>query len=130
MTPADKLLPRLDKVRQTKAGQWTALCAAHPDKTPSLRISEAENGKLLLKCWAGCSAAEIVASVGLELRDLFLDGDNKPRRSGPSRDAIDHERMVLRIGRNQIAQGIKLTEEDQQRFDLARKRLANMDQQS
>ncbi len=130
MTPADKLLPRLDKVRQVKVGQWVALCPGHPDKTPSLRISEAGDGKLLLKCWAGCSAAEIVASVGLELRDLFPEGDNKPRRCGPSQAAIEHERLVLRIGRNQIAQGIKFTEKDQQRFDLARNRLANMDQQS
>jgi hypothetical protein len=130
MTPAEKLLPRLDKVRQTKAGQWTALCAAHPDKTPSLRISEAEDGKLLLKCWAGCSAEAVVTAVGLEMRDLFPDGDKKPRRSGPSQAAIDHERMVLRIGQNHIAQGIQLSKEDQHRFELAQIRLTSIEQQS
>lgn len=130
MNPAEKLLPRLDKVRQTKAGQWTALCAAHPDKTPSLRISEAEDGKLLLKCWAGCSVTEITAAVGLEMRDLFPDGDIKPRRSGPSRDAIELERIICLIGQNHIAQGIQLSEEDQQRFELAQIRLTSIEQQS
>ena len=130
MNPAEKLLPRLDKVRQTKAGQWTALCAAHPDKTPSLRISEAEDGKLLLKCWAGCSVTEITAAVGLEMRDLFPDSDIKPPRSGPSRDAIELERIICLIGQNHIAQGIQLSEEDQQRFELAQIRLGSIEQQS
>ncbi len=130
MTPAEKLLPRLDKVRQTKAGQWTALCAAHPDKTPSLRISEAEDGKLLLKCWAGCSVTEITAAVGLELRDLFPEGNSQPRRPGPSKAAIDHERIVLRIGQNLIAKGMQLSAEDQQRFVLAKIRLESIERQS
>ncbi|MNR20730.1 hypothetical protein D3C85_1375870 [compost metagenome] len=61
--PADKLLPRLDKARQVKPGKWIARCPAHDDKTPSAHITEAEDGKLLVECWAGCSAAEIVMSA-------------------------------------------------------------------
>ncbi|MHC8355666.1 virulence-associated protein E [Pseudomonas sp. LB3P81] len=124
MKPADKLLPLLDKVRQVKPGKWTARCPAHDDKTPSLHITEVEDGKLLVKCWAGCSTTQIVTAVGLELRDLFPDCGSKPRRLGPSRAAVERERVVHLIGQSLIAQGAELSEEDRHRFELARVRLA------
>lgn len=127
MKPADKLLPLLDKVRQVKPGKWTARCPAHDDKTPSLHITEVEDGKLLVKCWAGCSVTEILASVELELRDLFPDCGSKPRRLGPSRAAIERERMVHLIGQSLIAQGAELSEEDRHRFELACDRLAGLE---
>ena len=125
--PADKLLSRLDKVRQVKPGKWTARCPAHDDKTPSMNITEVENGKLLVKCWVGCSVNEIIASVGLELRDLFPDSDSKPHRPGPSRAAIERERLVCVIAQSLIDQGTELTEEDRRRFELARDRLAGLE---
>ncbi|WP_458369091.1 virulence-associated protein E [Pseudomonas mandelii] len=127
MMPADKLLSRLDKVREVKPGKWTACCPAHDDKTPSMNITEVEDGKLLVKCWAGCSVAVIMASVELELRDLFPDSDSQPRRPGPSRAAIELERLVCAIARSLIDQGTELTEVDQRRFKLARERLASME---
>jgi hypothetical protein len=124
MTPADKLLPLLKKVRQVKPLNWEACCPAHDDKSPSLKISEAEDGRLLLKCWAGCTAGEIVGAVGLALRDLFPAKPGRSgRRRGPSRDAIEHERMILRIGDNLLRQGQEMSETDRDRYDLARKRL-------
>ena len=125
--PADKLLPRLDKVRQVKPGKWIARCPAHDDKSPSLHITEAEDGKLLVKCWAGCSVVKIVTAVGLELRDLFPDSGSKPRRPGPTRAAVERERMIYHIGKSLIAQGAELDEEDRRRFELARDRLASME---
>jgi DNA primase len=39
-----------------KAGSgWTAKCPAHDDRTPSLSISNAADGKLLVPCHAGCN---------------------------------------------------------------------------
>jgi hypothetical protein len=58
-----------------------ARCPSHPDKNPSLSIKE-ENDRILLTCWAGCAAAEIVKALGLHLKDLFLD-------SGHSRQEIE-----------------------------------------
>ena len=127
MKPADKLLPLLDKVREVKMGKWTACCPAHDDKNPSMNITEVEDGKLLVKCWAGCSVTEILASVELELRDLFPDCGSKPRRLGPSRAAIERERMVHLIGQSLIAQGAELSEEDRHRFELACDRLAGLE---
>lgn len=38
-------------------------CPAHHDRSPSLSWRLAPNGKALLRCWAGCSFREIVASA-------------------------------------------------------------------
>lgn len=43
--------------------KWKALCVAHADKNPSLWISEAANGKTLVKCWAGCSQTEVIEAL-------------------------------------------------------------------
>nr|WP_225780484.1 virulence-associated protein E [Pseudomonas sp. Marseille-Q3773] len=116
----DKVILRLEKVKPTGTGKWKACCPAHDDKHPSLAISETSDGVILLKCWAGCTTREIVSAIGLELRDLF-PGDIQPRR-GPSRAAIEHERMVYRIGKPLQQQG-KLEGDDLARFNLAKQRL-------
>jgi hypothetical protein len=107
--------------------RWKARCPAHDDKHPSAQITETGDGTLLVKCWAGCSTTQIVTAAGLELRDLFPYSDSKPRRTSPSRAAVERERMVYLIGQSLIAQGTELTEEDRQRFELARDRLASME---
>ncbi|HUW98890.1 MAG TPA: toprim domain-containing protein [Acidiferrobacter sp.] len=77
----ENLLSRLDKVRKS-GGEWTALCPAHDDRNPSLSIKEADDGTLLIKCHAGCSAREILAAVGLGLEDLYPEHLRKGRRGG------------------------------------------------
>ena len=42
---------------------WMARCPAHPDTTPSLSINETPAGKVLVKCFAGCSQAEVIAAL-------------------------------------------------------------------
>ncbi len=64
-----ELLERLQGVRKTDHG-WTAKCPSHNDNSPSLSVTE-KDGKILLHCFAGCGAHEIVTAVGLELSDLF-----------------------------------------------------------
>ncbi len=51
-------------------------CPAHNDRSPSLSISEGNDGRVLLKCFAECSPHDICAAIGLTLKDLF------PRKSG------------------------------------------------
>ncbi|WP_175651031.1 virulence-associated protein E [Pseudomonas sp. Marseille-P9899] len=116
----DKVLNRLEKVKSAGAEKWKACCPAHNDKHPSLAISETSEGVVLIKCWAGCTTKEIVSAIGLELRDLF-PGEKQPRR-GPSKAAIEHERMIYRIGQSLQQQG-SLAGEDLVRFNLAKQRL-------
>lgn len=67
----EKILSRLDGVIKTN-GQYMANCPAHSDKDPSLAIKESEN-KILIHCFAGCSALEVLEAIGLSVTDLYTD---------------------------------------------------------
>jgi len=68
----DRLLARLDGVKQSGRDQWQARCPAHDDRTPSLSIRAIE-GQVLLFCHAGCPTAGVVSALGLDVSDLFDD---------------------------------------------------------
>ena len=74
----DELLSRLERVRKTGSG-WTARCPSHEDTTASLSIREGDDGRILVNCFAGCMPAEVVAALGLTMRDLFADTRTTPR---------------------------------------------------
>ena len=58
--------------KQTKAARGIMVkCPAHEDGTASLSVSKASDGKILLKCFAGCTTESVVAALGLKMRDLF-----------------------------------------------------------
>jgi hypothetical protein len=76
-TPIDLVLSRLRGIRKTSAG-WDALCPAHDDHKPSLGITVAKDGRVLLKCRSqGCSADDICKALSLTLRDLFSSHNGK-----------------------------------------------------
>ena len=70
MSATENLLARLAGVKETKSG-WSARCPAHEDGQASLSIAEGRDGRVLLKCHAGCDHKKIVSALGLEERDLF-----------------------------------------------------------
>jgi hypothetical protein len=107
--PADLItLPRLASIK-TRDG-WMAKCPAHEDRARSLSLRLGDDGRLLLHCFAGCRASEIVAALGLELRDLFPGNTGSPprprstRRRPDTRSPLDQARVeVLLEGRRQAA---------------------------
>jgi len=65
-----------------KAGSgWTARCPAHDDRNPSLSISTGKDGKVLLRCHAGCDQAQVI--VALRARGLW---ENPERHFGRRRN--------------------------------------------
>ncbi len=87
MSKIDIILPRLAGVRKAPARAgvvqaYRACCPAHqPEgpksgRSPSLSVAEAENGAVLLHCFAGCSVDEITGAVGVELTELFPDSSS------------------------------------------------------
>ncbi|MEM6484630.1 MAG: CHC2 zinc finger domain-containing protein [Pseudomonadota bacterium] len=83
--PAQILLNRCEKVRQTGHNRWVACCPAHDDKTPSLAVTETDDGRVLFHCHAGCEAQAVLAVVGLRFADLMpnslLGHSHKPVRT-------------------------------------------------
>lgn len=67
-----KELERLDcRVKERSDGQATSNCPNHDDRHPSLSLSRGDDGRVLLHCHAGCEPEDVVAALGLELKDLF-----------------------------------------------------------
>lgn len=61
-----------DGVKENKQNEYMALCPAHNDNSPSLSIGYSPEKKhILLHCFAGCQAEEILSCVGLTLKDLY-----------------------------------------------------------
>ena len=74
------VLNRLRGVRRVgKNGNYKALCPAHLDRNPSLSVT-LRDGKILLKCMAGCQTEAVVKRLGLSMSDLFLDAKSQDTR--------------------------------------------------
>jgi putative DNA primase/helicase len=55
---------------------WSARCPAHDDRTPSLSLRDTGDGKVLVRCHAGCDQDKVVA----QLKSSGLWPQNGPRR--------------------------------------------------
>lgn len=73
--PVTLLLSKLKGVKPL-AGGWVALCPAHDDTEPSLKVDVGRDGRALASCHRGCSFDAIVGAVGLAKGDLFMPDRN------------------------------------------------------
>ena len=103
----------LKKVRWRSDHKFSACCPAHDDRNPSFFVSDI-NGKILLKCFAGCTQEEVINA----LRDLGLwhtasrDQINRRKRPELKKD-IRHHQQILWLGVAQAKTGQELSELDQ-----------------
>ncbi len=133
-TSTNNLISRLDKVRRTGDSQWIALCPAHADKSPSLSICDTGN-KVLIHCFAGCPAEDVLDAVGMRWGDLYSDENQavfaaatsyKGRKFRPLKPLgpLEHERLIIEIGTADIRAGKTLSLEDRARLQTAVERVA------
>jgi hypothetical protein len=59
---------------QRRGTAYMGLCPAHEDREPSLSIREGREGRVLLKCQAGCATEDVLRALGLGMEDLFATG--------------------------------------------------------
>jgi len=71
----DKVLERLGKYER-RNGYYMAACPTHQDRKYSLSLTEGDDGRALLKCFAGCETSDIVAALRLGMQDLFPPSTN------------------------------------------------------
>lgn len=72
------ILARLEHVKRNGAG-WRADCpVGHSHARGSLSLSEADDGRILLHCFACGNATDPLRALGLELADLFPDRIKDP----------------------------------------------------
>ena len=130
------LLNRLDSVKDNGRGKWLAKCPAHQDKRPSLSIREAESGAVLVKCWTGCTVAEIAGAVGLDVSELFppresfIEGKSHQRErvitAADGLRLLDFEADVICIVADQLARGVVLDDETRAALTTARHTIRNV----
>jgi hypothetical protein len=70
---------------------WRARCPAHDGKSDtSLSIAQGDDGRVLLKCHAGCTHKAIASALGLTESDLFPPRESapppRPRPTAPPRE--------------------------------------------
>jgi len=94
LSPIDKLLPLLDRVRQVRPGRWVAACPGpmheHGDRHPSLRVDEKPDGGLLLHCDVCQDNDAIRRALGIEWHELY-----PPREPALQRERDDRPRNRL-----------------------------------
>lgn len=135
MTPVEVLLSRLQKVKG-RNGSWTACCPAHEDKGPSLAVREADDGRVLLHCFAGCPTINVLGAVGMDMSDLFppdekrknypVEGKPKMKPAFYASDLIrilSFEALVVNICAYDMSIGKPLKEEDRERLKVAQQRI-------
>lgn len=128
----DDILAKLDKVRRTGAHNWIACCPAHDDKSPSMTLHAVDDGRILVKCFSGCSFEEIVNAVGLGWDPWFppkprTDFVVPIRRPFPAADVLEsvaEETMIVAVAAYRLATELPLLDSDKERLMLAYHRLA------
>jgi len=81
MTPIDLVLSQLPHARRNGSG-WRCPCPCHDGKSDdSLSIDTGEDGRVLLRCFAGCITEDILARLGLQERDLSADNERSGKAS-------------------------------------------------
>jgi hypothetical protein len=130
----EDILPRLEKVKRTGRNNWLACCPAHEDRSPSMTLHAADDGRILVKCFAGCGFLEIKDAVGLGWDVWFPpkrddDDDFRPpiKRPFPPADvleAVAFECSVVAVSAEWMASGEELAKEDRQRLLICYERIA------
>jgi hypothetical protein len=129
--PIDDLLSRLDKVKLRGKGQWLACCPHHDDKSPSMSIRLEDDGRILIHCFANCPPNDILASIGMQMSDLFPDKladhlrpKRRPFNAHDVLEALSRELLIVKLSTADIAKGKELSQRDKQRLEQARQRIA------
>ena len=88
------LRSKLQGVRRSGDG-FTALCPAHEDRENSLSINEGDDGRVLLKCFAGCETENVVDALRLKMADLFgKSTSNDTAPPAPQTNGVQTKRRI------------------------------------
>ncbi|MDE1989145.1 MAG: DNA primase [Betaproteobacteria bacterium] len=134
----DGLLFRLERVQKTGNG-WRADCPSGHKSRGTLSVSEADDGRTLLHCFAGCSATDVLGALDLTLVDVMPERlrDPSPEGRKAAREAfkrsawsaalgvVEREARVVLIAAGDLLKGQPLAASDVQRLGEAVERIAD-----
>jgi hypothetical protein len=125
---------------QRHGDAYRADCPIGHRSRGTLALCEADHGRVLLTCHAGCGASEVLAAIGLSLGDLFdrppvndtREGRESRRMAATMADwraalpILEHEACVVAIAAERIAAGTILGPDDDARVQLAHERIVDI----
>lgn len=137
-SPLALLLSRLESVRPHGRGHRADCPLGHRSRG-TLSVGEAENGAVLVKCWAGCETSEVLGALGLTLADLFPEriAPTTPEQRRQARihasesrwraalAVLELEAVVILLAAQQVARGENLIPDDLARLATAAERVAD-----
>jgi hypothetical protein len=122
-------LSYFEKSFRSGKDEYQCLCPAHQDKTASLSIKNLPDERILIHCFAGCAANDILGAVGLTFDDIVPKrlGDfkpvSKPFNPYAVLKAISNETLLVALAGLEVANGKTLPQEDKDRLMIAVNRL-------
>jgi hypothetical protein len=133
----DKLLNNLKKVQRKANNAWMACCPAHDDRSPSLSIKDTGDGKLVLKCFAGCETIDVLGAICLDWEDVMppkqpVERIQTMKPQKPTIYATDALRVVkteaqiITMAAMDITKGRKINEPEMARIKLAMERIKTL----
>lgn len=128
---AEPFLSRLQGVMRQGAG-WRAKCPAHKGTGRTLSIAESDD-RVLIHCFAGCKAVDVLTAVGLTWADVqppryWPQTKEEKRRAQrlmrevgllAAFDVLYREAQVMQIASRQMRQGVPLSDPDAARLETA-----------
>lgn len=125
------ILERLTKVKRTSSNSWRACCPAHQGTNPTaLTIKEEPDGRILLHCFQGCGASEIIEAIGLDIAELFPEQDFNTYKPVAKKfyasdilAALRFECQIVAMAAFTLSKGKALPQEDLDRVKLAMDRI-------
>lgn len=136
--PLGIVLDRLERPRRSGKG-YIARCPAHQDRSASLSLAEGSDGRALIHCFAGCSPADVLGAIGLQLADLYPER-HTPLKPDHRRELREYakqanwraalnvlalETAVVRMAAGQLKTWQTLSEEDDRRLAVAHDRICD-----
>lgn len=125
------ILERLKKVRPSGNNSWRACCPAHDGNNPTaLTIKEEPDGRILMHCFQGCSAIDILEAIGLDVSELFPESTEHHQKPVTKKfyasdilAAVRFECQIVLMAAYELDKGRKLPEKDLARLRLAMVRI-------
>lgn len=134
----EKIIEKLDGVKNIGSNRYKAKCPAHDDKDPSLVLTETSDGRILLHCFAGCPPINVLHAIGLEMTDLFPNGclgelkgweqltrEREARQQTKKQESLDEDRIFIAVCDGARKNGQRLTQKEMQQERQAYLRIRN-----
>ena len=124
-----EFIGHFEKTYKSGKDEYQCLCPAHDDRTASLGVKEMPDGRILINCFAGCSASDILAAGGLSFDDIVPKrlGDfkpvSKPFNPYAVLKSVSNETLLVALAALELGNGKTLPLEDRDRLMIAAERL-------